>query len=211
MESFVVRENMLYNDHRCGACHNVSDAKVRIKIIVNQDVSLGVYVSYLFTDCVGALYLQPWGLAVGVINAFSSNAPGPIMRLLRVTMAFLVVPDDFVKNASSVTKCYLRLGMQHRHSHQYLSRRKSVAKGQRNVRWRHINIMAVVCDSCCPSSCIFSKDTKRSFSFKPARSVSINRILAAISDMPAGGEPSPRPGGLQSPIKENSKPHDHAS
>ncbi|XP_030966569.1 uncharacterized protein LOC126724157 [Quercus robur] len=61
------------------------------------------------------------------------------------------------------------------------------------------------------SSSIFSKDTKRSFSFKPARSVSINRILAAISDMPAGGEPSPRPGGLQSPIKENSKPHDHAS
>ena len=84
MESFVVRENMLNDDHRCGACHNVSDAKVRmIKIIVNQDVSLCVYFSYLFTDCVGALYLQPWGLAVGVINAFSSNAPGPIMRLLR--------------------------------------------------------------------------------------------------------------------------------
>lgn len=61
------------------------------------------------------------------------------------------------------------------------------------------------------SSSIFSKDTKRSFSFKPARSVSINRILAAISDMPAGGESSPRPGGLQSPIKENSKPHDHSS
>jgi len=82
MESFVVRENMLNDDHRCGACHNVSDAKVR-KIIVNQDVYLCVYISYLFTDCVGALYLQPWGLAVGVINAFSSNAPGPIMRLLR--------------------------------------------------------------------------------------------------------------------------------
>ena len=84
MESFVMRENMLSDDHRCGACHNVSDAKVRmIKIIVNQDVYLCVYISYLFTDCVGALYLQPWGLAVGVINAFSSNAPGPIMRLLR--------------------------------------------------------------------------------------------------------------------------------
>ena len=84
MESFVVRENMLNDDHRCGACQNVSDAKVRmIKIIVNQDVSLCVYISYLFTDCVGAFYLQPWGLAVGVINAFSSNAPGPIMRLLR--------------------------------------------------------------------------------------------------------------------------------
>ena len=84
MESLVVRENMLNDGHRCGACHNVSDAKVRmIKIVSNQDVYLCVCVSYLFTDCVGALYLQPWGLAVGVINAFSSNAPGPIMRLLR--------------------------------------------------------------------------------------------------------------------------------
>lgn len=61
------------------------------------------------------------------------------------------------------------------------------------------------------SSSIFSKDTKRSFSFKPARSVSINRILAAISDMPAGGEPSPLPRGPQSPIKENPRPHDHTS
>ena len=83
MESFVVQEIMLNDDHRCGACHNVSDAKVRIKIIANQGVSLCVYILYLFTDCVGALYLQSWGLAVGVINAFSSNAPGPIMRLLR--------------------------------------------------------------------------------------------------------------------------------
>ena len=84
MESFVVRENVLNDDHRCGACHNVSDAKVRIiKIIFDQDVSLCVNISSLFTDCVGALYLQPWGLAVGVINASSSNAPGPIMRLLR--------------------------------------------------------------------------------------------------------------------------------
>ena len=84
MESFVVRENMLNDGHWCGACHNVSDAKVRmIKIVENQDVGLCLYISYLSTDCVGALYLQPWGLAVGVVNAFSSNAPGPIMRLLR--------------------------------------------------------------------------------------------------------------------------------
>ncbi|XP_075643776.1 uncharacterized protein LOC142615011 [Castanea sativa] len=61
------------------------------------------------------------------------------------------------------------------------------------------------------SSSIFSKNTQRSFSFKPARSVSINRILAAISDMPAGGEPSPLPRGPQSPIKENSRPHEHTS
>ncbi|KAI6685571.1 hypothetical protein NL676_031484 [Syzygium grande] len=44
------------------------------------------------------------------------------------------------------------------------------------------------------SSDVFSKDKKpRSLSFKPARSVSIRRILAALSDLPAGGEPSPRP------------------
>ena len=30
MEPFVVRESMLNDGHRCGACHNVSDAKVRM-------------------------------------------------------------------------------------------------------------------------------------------------------------------------------------
>ncbi|KAL8259947.1 hypothetical protein R6Q59_027900 [Mikania micrantha] len=42
------------------------------------------------------------------------------------------------------------------------------------------------------SSDLFSK-TKiaRSFSFKPARSVSIRRMFAAIADMPPGGEASP--------------------
>lgn len=50
------------------------------------------------------------------------------------------------------------------------------------------------------SSSIFStKTTKRSHSFKPARSVSVRRILAALSDMPVGGEPSPLPTGKQSP------------
>ena len=32
MESLVVCEGMLYKGHRCGDCHNVSDAKVRIMI-----------------------------------------------------------------------------------------------------------------------------------------------------------------------------------
>lgn len=42
------------------------------------------------------------------------------------------------------------------------------------------------------SSDIFSSDSKlRSLSFKPARSVSIRRMLAAISDVPQGGEASP--------------------
>ena len=89
MEPFVVRESMLNDGHRCGACHNVSDAKVRM-INRNQEseyaFKMSVYVCVYIVpsiDYVRALYLRPWGLAVGVVNAFSSNAPGPIMRLLR--------------------------------------------------------------------------------------------------------------------------------
>ncbi|MFS8033580.1 hypothetical protein Hanom_Chr17g01571251 [Helianthus anomalus] len=42
------------------------------------------------------------------------------------------------------------------------------------------------------SSNLFSKSKMaRSFSFKPARSVSIRRVFAAIADMPPGGEASP--------------------
>ncbi|XP_058108484.1 uncharacterized protein LOC131251648 [Magnolia sinica] len=40
------------------------------------------------------------------------------------------------------------------------------------------------------SSNVFSTQM-RSFSFKRARSVSIRRMLAALSDLPPGGEPSP--------------------
>ncbi|XP_076912105.1 uncharacterized protein LOC143570310 [Bidens hawaiensis] len=44
------------------------------------------------------------------------------------------------------------------------------------------------------SSDLFSKSKMvRSFSFKPARSVSIRRMFAAIADIPAGGEVSPSP------------------
>ncbi|RVW32827.1 hypothetical protein CK203_100153 [Vitis vinifera] len=42
------------------------------------------------------------------------------------------------------------------------------------------------------SSDVFSKNKMRSLSFKPARSASIRRILAVISDLPAGGEVSSR-------------------
>ncbi|PWA56772.1 hypothetical protein CTI12_AA414430 [Artemisia annua] len=42
------------------------------------------------------------------------------------------------------------------------------------------------------SSNVFSKSKlMKSFSFKPARSVSIRRMFAAIADMPPGGEQSP--------------------
>ncbi|XP_050216307.1 uncharacterized protein LOC126667391 [Mercurialis annua] len=42
------------------------------------------------------------------------------------------------------------------------------------------------------SSNIFSNTVKRSSSFKPARSVSIRRMLAALQDLPAASEPSPK-------------------
>ncbi|GMN64143.1 hypothetical protein TIFTF001_033211 [Ficus carica] len=42
------------------------------------------------------------------------------------------------------------------------------------------------------SSSIFSNsDLKRSHSFRPARSLSIRRIMAALADLPAGSELSP--------------------
>ncbi|KAK1262936.1 hypothetical protein QJS04_geneDACA017488 [Acorus gramineus] len=44
------------------------------------------------------------------------------------------------------------------------------------------------------SSNLFSNSTAsnmRSVSFKTVRSVSIRRIMAALADLPAGGEPSP--------------------
>lgn len=47
------------------------------------------------------------------------------------------------------------------------------------------------------SSSIFSENKKmmrsNSSSFKPARSVSIRRMLAVLQDMPSGGESSPSP------------------
>ncbi|KAJ9697828.1 hypothetical protein PVL29_007110 [Vitis rotundifolia] len=53
------------------------------------------------------------------------------------------------------------------------------------------------------SSNVFSKKNMRCLSFKPARSASIRRILAAISDFPAGSEVSSPPlRGLQSPTGE---------
>ncbi|XAR63385.1 hypothetical protein NMG60_11023298 [Bertholletia excelsa] len=59
------------------------------------------------------------------------------------------------------------------------------------------------------SSNIFSK-TRRSESFRTVRSVSIRRMMALLSDMPAG-EPSPTARDLRSPTPKevsNSKAHD---
>ncbi|EOY19996.1 hypothetical protein QUC31_005870 [Theobroma cacao] len=52
------------------------------------------------------------------------------------------------------------------------------------------------------SSDIFSKNKMRSLSFKRARSLSIRRILASISDLPQGVEPSPPSRSLRSPAQE---------
>ncbi|KAL7204183.1 hypothetical protein ACSBR2_017286 [Camellia fascicularis] len=50
------------------------------------------------------------------------------------------------------------------------------------------------------SSNIFSKSEMGSPRFKRARSVSFRRLLAALADMPPGGEPSPSSKDRNSPI-----------
>ncbi|CAL5380679.1 hypothetical protein ACSBR1_017628 [Camellia fascicularis] len=50
------------------------------------------------------------------------------------------------------------------------------------------------------SSNIFSKSEMGSPRFKRARSVSFRRLLAALADMPPGGEPSPSSKNRNSPI-----------
>ncbi|XVF41157.1 hypothetical protein PTKIN_Ptkin01aG0257500 [Pterospermum kingtungense] len=60
------------------------------------------------------------------------------------------------------------------------------------------------------SSDIFSNNKNmRSLSFKRARSLSIRRILASISDLPQGVEPSPpSSGSLRSPTQEYPGEHE---
>lgn len=59
------------------------------------------------------------------------------------------------------------------------------------------------------SSNVFSNNKMlRSLSFKPARSVSIRSMFAAISDMPPGDESSPRGFPFPSPTKEFSRADD---
>ena len=51
IESLVVCEGMFHKGHRCGACHNVSDAKVRIIIKQSKGaectLKVFVHISYL--------------------------------------------------------------------------------------------------------------------------------------------------------------------
>lgn len=60
------------------------------------------------------------------------------------------------------------------------------------------------------SSNIFSKDKTRSFSFKPARSLSIRGFLDAISDIPLGSsEPSPLSRALNAVYRDWTSLFDH--
>ena len=62
MESLVVYEGMLDEGHQCGACHNVSNAKVRIMIKQSKELECTLKVSVYIVpsvDCVRALYLRP--------------------------------------------------------------------------------------------------------------------------------------------------------
>ena len=63
MESPAVYEGLLDEGHRCGACHKVSDAKVRIIIKQSKEAecTFKVFFAYLSpsVDCMKALYLRP--------------------------------------------------------------------------------------------------------------------------------------------------------
>ncbi|KAG5538977.1 hypothetical protein RHGRI_019506 [Rhododendron griersonianum] len=61
------------------------------------------------------------------------------------------------------------------------------------------------------SSDIFSKNPVRSASFKPARSVNIRRIVAALADVPSGGEASPSSKDMVLQTKNDRTAHEHTS
>ena len=72
MKSPVECEGLLDEGHRCGACHRVSDAKVRIVIKYSKKVKCSSRVFLHISSSVGSmrvLYLGPLGLAVGAVNA----------------------------------------------------------------------------------------------------------------------------------------------
>ena len=83
------------DDHRCSACHNTSDAKVRIEllnkygIIKNAQLSFSLrwYISYLFMAVWRALYTLLWVLAVVALMSPLGNAScylkGALMYLQR--------------------------------------------------------------------------------------------------------------------------------
>ena len=70
------------DNHRCGACQNTSDAKVRIELLNEYKIArngqsslsfLGLYFSYLFMVVWRAFYTFPWVLAVVVLMSPLGN------------------------------------------------------------------------------------------------------------------------------------------
>ena len=70
------------DDHRCGVCHNTSDAKVRIELLNKYEITknaqlslsfLGLYFSYLFMAMWRALYTLPSVLAIVVLMSPLGN------------------------------------------------------------------------------------------------------------------------------------------
>ena len=62
MESLVECEGLLDEGHRCGACHKVSDAKVRITTEHSKEIKDKFRVFLHISpsvDCMGVLYLGP--------------------------------------------------------------------------------------------------------------------------------------------------------
>ena len=84
------------NDHRCGACHNTSNAKVRIELLNKYEITKNAQLSlsfsevifaYLFMAVWRALYTLPWVLVVVVLMSPLGNASyylkGALMYLQR--------------------------------------------------------------------------------------------------------------------------------
>ena len=71
------------DDHGCGACHNTSNAKVRIELLNKYEITKNAQLSLSFSDVIfaylfmavwRALYTLPWVLAVVVLMSPLGNA-----------------------------------------------------------------------------------------------------------------------------------------
>ena len=71
------------DNHRCDACQNTSDAKVRIELLSEYKIArngqsslsfLSLSFSYLFMAMWMALYTLPWVLAIAVLMSPLGNA-----------------------------------------------------------------------------------------------------------------------------------------
>ena len=82
-DTYMIKGNSsVGDDYWCGACHNTTDAKVRIELLNKYEITknaqlslsfLGLYFSYLFMAVWRALYTLTWVLAVVVLMSPSGN------------------------------------------------------------------------------------------------------------------------------------------